>query len=465
MGASIECWPRDDALFTSTSFSTFILTTSIGMKIYGTLLNYHEELSPEMLTADELEKLNFNYEDINKTLENKALFTIKSMCILSQWPFFDQFRNFLIFLYQNFIYKPSTIPLELYVFHFMKNIPFPTYDRPNIQVNLSPSCDDLIFSQNFDDFPIPSNGASFKKLLLNLGAENCLHLLLFMLTEQKILLHSLRLSVLTEIAEALVAMIFPFNWNCPYIPLCPLNLCEVLHAPLPFIVGIYSQYFESFDAPNDVISIDIDTRAIYLSDTKRFLNLKLFPKKEMRLLKEKLEDIYKRLELNNKTVLEVRKKNEKQFEIEIQEAFLHFMASILKDFQHFLKPITAAPKVGATDPTTLFDFDGFLQAHENNISFYRQLTKTQMFTNFIEERSLVSDKNISLAFFDDCIEKVEKYEKLNLKKISELNLINIDGRVKSSKTVFISIPFLISEVDHQQSQTFNGRLNNDLFQK
>ena len=32
-------------------------------------------------------------------------------------------------------------------------------------------------------------------------------------------------------------MIFPFHWQCPYIPLCPLNLADVLSAPCPFIVG------------------------------------------------------------------------------------------------------------------------------------------------------------------------------------------------------------------------------------
>lgn len=34
------------------------------------------------------------------------------------------------------------------------------------------------------------------------------------------------------------------------------------------------------------------------------------------------------------------------------------------------------------------------------------MTKTQMFIRFIEECSFVSDKDASLAFFDDCVEKV-----------------------------------------------------------
>ena len=32
-------------------------------------------------------------------------------------------------------------------------------------------------------------------------------------------------------------MIFPFRWQCPYIPLCPLSLADVVDSPTPFIVG------------------------------------------------------------------------------------------------------------------------------------------------------------------------------------------------------------------------------------
>ena len=56
-------------------------------------------------------------------------------------------------------------------------------------------------------------GASFRQLLLNLGPDGCLLLLLLALTEQKVLLHSLRPDVLTATAEALVAVIGP-----PWLP-------------------------------------------------------------------------------------------------------------------------------------------------------------------------------------------------------------------------------------------------------
>lgn len=58
-------------------------------------------------------------------------------------------------------------------------------------------------------------------------------------------------------------MIFPLRWQCPYIPLCPLTLADVLCAPVPFIVGIHSSYFDLYDPPHDVVCVDLDTNTIF----------------------------------------------------------------------------------------------------------------------------------------------------------------------------------------------------------
>lgn len=47
---------------------------------------------------------------------------------------------------------------------------------------------------------------------MNLGPENCATLLLFVLLESKILLHSLRPAVLTGVAEAVVAVSIEFSF-------------------------------------------------------------------------------------------------------------------------------------------------------------------------------------------------------------------------------------------------------------
>ena len=70
------------------------------------------------------------------------------------------------------------------------------------------------------------SGANFRLLVTTLGPDNCLLLLLLALTEQKILVHSLRSDIVTAVCEALMQIIFPFYWQCPYIPLCPIGQCQ-----------------------------------------------------------------------------------------------------------------------------------------------------------------------------------------------------------------------------------------------
>lgn len=47
-------------------------------------------------------------------------------------------------------------------------------------------------------------------------------------------------------------------------------------------------------------------------------------------------------------------------ELEIQEAFLRFMAAILRGYRSYLLPITQAPSEKTTDASSLFDIQGTL---------------------------------------------------------------------------------------------------------
>lgn len=51
-------------------------------------------------------------------------------------------------------------------------------------------------------------------------------------------------------------------------------------------------------------------------------------------------------------------------EMEIQEAFLRFMASILKGYRCYLKPITQAPSEKTTAADSLYDQQGKHMIHQ-----------------------------------------------------------------------------------------------------
>ncbi|KAM8882108.1 DENN domain-containing protein 4C isoform 1-T1 [Synchiropus picturatus] len=460
MGAKIECWAPNtrDPL---PVFSTFVLTISSGEKVYGSAIQFYEPYPVDLLSEKQKVQLGLLTTVEKKVIPNRPVNTNKCICLLSRWPFFESFRKFLMFLYKLSVSGPHPLPIEKHISHFMHNVSFPSPQRPRILVQLS-AHDTLILSQPVST-PLPLSGADYGTLLMNLGAENCATLLHFVLQESKILLHSLRPAVLTGVAEAVVAMIFPFQWQCPYIPLCPLSLADVLNAPCPFIVGVDSRYFDLYDPPPDVVCVDLDTNTIYLSDEKRHSSWKNLPKKPCKSLNNSLNTLHHQLatvsvhqSVSEGSALDMTPieadftwhKKKTALEMEIQEAFLRFMASILKGYRSYLKPITQAPSEKATAADSLYDLQGFLKSRDRaHQKFYSQLTKTQIFIRFIEECTFVSDKDTGLAFFDDCVEKLfpsdkitDKSSKVEAESSDDTRLLELDESQKSEHTVFVMPP-------------------------
>ncbi|XP_041442829.1 C-myc promoter-binding protein isoform X3 [Xenopus laevis] len=464
MGATIECW-SSDSNYPLPVFSTFVLTGASAEKVYGAAIQFYEPYAQDQLTEKQQVHLGLLTIAEGQMDTSKSIHVNKCICLLSHWPFFDAFKKFLTFLYRYSISGPHVLPIEKHISHFMHKVPFPSPQRPRILVQLSPH-DTLILSQPVSS-PLPLSGGKFSTLLQNLGPENAVTLLVFAVTEHKILIHSLRPSVLTSVTEALVSMIFPFHWPCPYIPLCPLALADVLSAPCPFIVGIDSRYFDLYDPPPDVSCVDLDTNTISQIEGKRNVTWKILPKKACKNLLNTLCNLYQQLaELQHRpreeAFMELAMndydfnygKKLYQLDMKIQEAFLCFMASILKGYRSYLRPITQAPSETATDASSLFELQGFLKSRDrSHHKFYNMMTKTQMFIRFIEECSFVSDKDASLAFFDDCVEKVDA------DRPGETRLIELDESHRSEHTVFITppeIPHLPNGEEPPKNYSYNG---------
>ncbi|XP_038115190.1 DENN domain-containing protein Crag isoform X2 [Culex quinquefasciatus] len=445
MGTTLEAWPHvpggDGKLKRKPIqpiFSTFVLTVNDGTyKVYGSALTFYENFSERQLNEQQRELLEWGPES-HKT---HSLHVNKSICLLSRWPFGDTFEKWLQFLHQISIYnEPLPVPIERYITHLLDEVPFPS---PSILLQLSNLSQDRILLTLPEDSPLPRSGAGFRQLLSNLGPENCLHVLLLVMTEQKILIHSLRPATLTAVAEAVSSFLFPFKWQCPYIPLCPLGLAEVLHAPLPYLIGVDSRFFDLYEPPNDVTCVDLDTNNISLCESQKHLITKLLPKRAARVLKQtlrNLEELSQNGSYESSNSLDrdfKKKKREHNLEQRIQEAFLQFMASILKGYRDYLVPISKAPTCRATDPDALFQMNAFLRSRDKaHHKFFQLLMKTQMFIKFIEERSFVSDGDHNLAFFDECAEKVSAYEDTP----TEIKLIDWDSGQSSERTKFILPP-------------------------
>lgn len=149
-----------------------------------------------------------------------------------------------------------------YVGNLMNSVPLPTFIRPRVQMQLGNET--IIFSLPVQtplplrlvcvvrlilfsfiyhlslSLPLPLPFLSVSThwcLLSSLEADSCLTLLALTLLEQKLVLHSSRPALLTWVGEALRSILFPFSWQCTYIPVCPLAFSSYMQAPVPFIIG------------------------------------------------------------------------------------------------------------------------------------------------------------------------------------------------------------------------------------
>lgn len=264
---------------------------------------------------------------------------------------------------------------------------------------------------------------------------------------------------LTAVVEAISTLLFPFKWQCPYIPLCPLGLAEVLHAPLPYLIGVDSRFFDLYEPPNDVSCVDLDTNCISICESQKHLTTKLLPKRAARILKQTLRNLdalnqnYNNDSMNSLDRDIKRKKREKNLEQRIQESFLRFMASILRGYREYLVPISKAPTIGSTDPNALFQLDAFLRSRDKaHHKFFQLLMKTQMFIRFIEERSFVSDNDSGLTFFDECCERVGAFDE----GTAEIKFVDWDSSHNSERTKYILPPENMPGAPADQTFTYSS---------
>lgn len=265
-------------------------------------------------------------------------------------------------------------------------------------------------------------------------------------------------------AEAISSLLFPFKWQCPYIPLCPLGLAGILQAPLPYLIGVDSGFFDHYEPPSDVTCIDLDTNSISICESQKHLTTKLLPKKAAKILKQTLRTLDTLIVTNaNDSIDDLdremkRKSQDKNLEQRIQEAFLKFMASILRGYREYLVPISKAPTIGSTDPSALFQLEAFLRSRDKSYQkFFQLLMKTQMFIRFIEERSFVSDGDQGLAFFDECCERLG-----SCGDESELRLLDFESNTHSERTKY-ELPPELESTDVKHNFIYHSfKLNDEL---
>jgi len=163
------------------------------------------------------------------------------ICIVSKVPLFRTFlsiMNKLSAKASHFLHYP----LEVYINFLTSSIPMPPrgFHKLSIQV---------FDSELVEIVPPPPNAlpvcdVSFYPLAACLSAENAVKAMNYIVLERSVILVSSRIEMLGPVAEALLALIFPFEYQLIYAPVLPHKLVDLLQTNCTFLVGMHRWLFD-----------------------------------------------------------------------------------------------------------------------------------------------------------------------------------------------------------------------------
>ncbi|CAM9758208.1 unnamed protein product [Chrysoparadoxa australica] len=260
----------------------FVLTNVSGVKMYGVSLNIYEELGTQtdMLKerADQAIALSLEHgqgmcdrDDLPSWLKgsphdgDEPLFAPKALLLLSHYPFYSAYSQFLQQLYRISL-SEAPLPIERYLSNFVCEVPLPPQGNVEVMFALP---DRILRIKRPPKNRLPLVDFSYRPLFAALSVENILTAMACLLSERQLALCSSHCALLNPVAEALLSLLFPFVWQGAYIPVMPLSMTDMLEAPVPFLVGLDSSYLERVPTnqrPQGVVFIDIDSDAIDLGD-------------------------------------------------------------------------------------------------------------------------------------------------------------------------------------------------------
>lgn len=288
-GVSMFCFPDGGARvcldIEMANFYEFVSTMENGSLLYGYVLRIYESLDVEALG-----------NELRKTLpqsmasETQTQFYVpKCLCILSHWPFRSQFRTFLTTLYRISI---STVvqPLERIVSNFVSEVPLPPPGMVKVQYHVGDA--ELDFTRPALNNPLSFHDVGFQQIFECLDLDNVLRVFSAILTERQIVIRSSQLSLLSACGEVFRTLMYPFTWSHVYIPIVPAPMLMVLHAPLPFIIGVHESTLrlaakEGFSIPLGAVTVDLDRNKVFPSTQEA--SILPLPLHDERKLKARLE--------------------------------------------------------------------------------------------------------------------------------------------------------------------------------
>eukprot|EP00026_Physarum_polycephalum_P001980 Phypoly_transcript_01984.p1 GENE.Phypoly_transcript_01984~~Phypoly_transcript_01984.p1 ORF type:complete len:956 (+),score=127.35 Phypoly_transcript_01984:107-2974(+) len=388
------------------SVHPFVLTLVDGTHIYCMILTLYEVCQPPMLTVlHSMPNIILPTDDV--------LFSPISLCIISHWPLYSQFTQFLVQLHTLYT-SGSAVPPERWIQHFVTSVPLPPPGKIAVLYKM-PSSTITFVRPTVNSLPLAD--VPFELLFRVLDLQNVVLLWSVVLLEFKVVMHSKHAALLGIVSECITALLYPFKWFHIYIPLLPQPLVQYVHCPCPYVIGVNVGSRSVVDIPSEAVVVDLDNNSISLPSPPP----PPLPEKQKNKLMKKLKamaNIFERPgELSdqfdfgsyflkrNQGATNVKTKESKKKEMfdeqGVRNAFLQFFVSIMKNYRKAIVEST-------------FSLPVFLKYHpSSDEEFITHLcTQSQGFQQFVNSRKNVAAHDTSeIVLFDEYI--IQKKNRLN----------------------------------------------------
>ena len=218
--------------FREPDFGGTLLADSYNNRHYCCVLIFWDKLSPiDILTMTEtLNLYGIKCNRIAMSSISNTVYASKQISFISNYPFFNAFKTYLITLYRITTPPKGPIPLERFLMIVAHEIPMPPLGKACVQFMV-------------DDNRNASN--SLQLIYVNgLNLFRCLSVInLFnTLSEKKIVLINAKFHLILDVSETVLSLLYPLESQAVYMPILLQKLLKFLHSSVVVVVGVHSDW-------------------------------------------------------------------------------------------------------------------------------------------------------------------------------------------------------------------------------
>ena len=268
------CHPSE--IHSTPTFFTFVLTSENGQRLYGAAMHVYDD----QMDTDNIRRVLIDsgytvpfpwwlHDDLHPPKPglkrpSEVVYIPKCLVVLSHYPFYDIWRRFLTQIYRITLTQ-APLPIERYIANFVSEVPLPPLGKVEMKFGFTSKDLWSISRPAVNDLPLAN--FSYRPLFASLSVGNIMVVSSCLMQETQVALLSSHYALLGPVAEALLSLLFPFQWQGLYVPVMPFAMLDILSAPVPFIVGLHSRYLSEVPhqhRPKGVVFVDLDRDEVHL---------------------------------------------------------------------------------------------------------------------------------------------------------------------------------------------------------